>query len=97
MSVGVDNRVFVALSIGTTAADARIVQNQVQPLRVAGTTPGASVHLELPSVAVAVPKGQALFLTVSPVSDMFALHGSRTPGLMALSDVRVRLPVVGPR
>jgi len=35
-----------------------------------------------------------LFLTVSPASDMFAVHGSRTPGALSLEDVTVRLPVV---
>ena len=93
-SVGLDERVFLALSVGTTAADARIIQNQVQPLRTAGTLTGVKRTVELPSVAVVVPAGQSLFLTVSPVSDMFVAHGSRTPGVLTLADVRVRVPVV---
>jgi hypothetical protein len=93
-SVGTDNRAFLSLSVGTSAADARIVQNKVQPLRVPGTTYGAQCGIELPAVAVVVPKGQSLFLTVSPTSDMFALHGSRAPGLLQLDNIRVRLPVV---
>ena len=49
--------------------------------------------IELPSVAVDVPAGQTLFLTVSPISDMSAGFGSRIVGAMRLRDVRVNLPV----
>ena len=42
-----------------------------------------------------MPAGQFAYLTVSPVSDMFAGHGStRTPGVVALDDLTVNLPVV---
>ena len=41
-----------------------------------------------------MPAGQKLFLTVSPVADMFAAHGSRTPSAMVLRDVALQLPVV---
>jgi hypothetical protein len=47
----------------------------------------------LPSVAVDVPAGQTLFLTVSPVSDMYAGFGSRVVGAMKLKDVVLHLPV----
>ena len=49
--------------------------------------------IELPSVAVDVPAGQTLFLTVSPISDMSPGFGSRVVGAMTLRDVSVHLPV----
>ena len=49
--------------------------------------------IELPSVAVDVPAGQTLFLTVSPISDMYAGFGSRVVGAMTLRGVKVHLPV----
>ena len=44
------------------------------------------------SAITEIPKGQSLFLTVSPVSDMYFGHASRTPGTMVLSDVTLTLP-----
>lgn len=94
-SIGLDNRVFVSLSVGTSVADAHIVQNNMLPLVSKGVVTGKRVKgIELPAVAVDVPAGQKLFLTVSPVSDMAAGFGSRAPGLMTLRDNVVRLPVV---
>lgn len=94
-SLGVDNRVFVSLSVGTSPLDARIVQNNMLPLVQRGAVAGKRVRgVQLPAVAVDVPAGQRLFLTVSPVSDMAAGFGSRVPGLMTLRDNTVRLPVV---
>ncbi|MGH3469135.1 MAG: peptidase S15, partial [Thermocrispum sp.] len=93
-ALGLDSRAFFALSVGTSPADARVVQNNVLPHREPSLNTGIERTIELPSVAVEVPAGQSLFLTVSPVSDMFAGHGSRTPSAMALDDVSVRVPVV---
>lgn len=90
-----DGRLFLALSVGENARDAKIVQNNMLPLREPGTTidkPRAGI--ELPSVAVDVPAGKTLFLTVSPISDMSFGHGSRVPGAMTLKNVDVHLPVV---
>ncbi|MDV6014649.1 alpha/beta fold hydrolase [Haloechinothrix sp. LS1_15] len=92
-ALGLDSRAFLALSVGTTPADARVIQNNMLPHREESLNLGAQRSIELPSVAVRVPEGESLFLTVSPVSDMFALHGSRTPGGMQLTDLTVRLPV----
>lgn len=93
-TLGLDNRAFLALSVGTSPLDAKIVQNNMLPIREAGITidqPRAGVTL--PSVAVDVPAGQTLFLTVSPISDMAAGFGSRVVGAMKLTDVVVHLPV----
>lgn len=93
-ALGLDSRAFFALSVGTTAADAKVIQNNVLPHREQSLNLGARRTIGLPSVAADIPAGQSLFLTVSPVSDMFVLHGSRTPGAMTLDDVTVRVPVV---
>jgi len=89
-----DARVFFALSVGTSPSDARIVQNNMMPLREMTIVNGVARHIELPAVAVDVPAGQSLFLTVSPVSDMSFGSGSRLPGIVTLNNVVVRLPVV---
>ena len=93
-ALGLDTRAFFALSVGRTPADARVVQHNVLPHREPGINLESARAIELPSVAAEIPEGQSLFLTVSPVSDMFPGHGSRTPGTMILEDARVRVPVV---
>jgi len=94
-SLGVESRAFFGLSVGTSPADAKVVQNNVLPHREPSlNTNGTQRTIELPSVAVEVPAGKSLFLTVSPVSDMFGGHGSRTPSGMILDDTVVHLPVV---
>lgn len=95
-TLGLDSRAFFALSVGSSAVDARVVQNNVLPHREPSLNLGARRTIELPSIAVEVPSGQSLFLTVSSVSDMFALYGSRTPSAMTLTKVTVRVPVVTP-
>jgi hypothetical protein len=92
-SLGVDSRAFLALSVGTSPADAQIVQNNTLPFHEALPVVGEKRTIELPSIAVRVPAGQKLFLTVSPVADMFGGHGSRTPGAIVLQDVQVHVPV----
>ncbi|MBW3537134.1 MAG: peptidase S15, partial [Actinobacteria bacterium] len=83
---GLDTRVFLALAVGTSQADTRIVQNNMMPLREPTAVSGASRLIELPGVVVEVPEGQNLYLTVSPVSDMSFAHGARTPGLVSLEN-----------
>ena len=93
-TLGLDNRAFLALSVGTGPADARIVQNNMLPIRENGVVVGKPrTGVELPSVAVDVPAGQTLFLTVSPISDMSAGFGSRVVGAMRMQDVVLHLPV----
>ncbi|MCW2616273.1 MAG: peptidase [Frankiales bacterium] len=93
-ALGVQNRAFFALSVGTTPADARVVANNTMPLSADLPVSGERRSFELPAVAVQVPAGQKLFLTASPISDMFAGTSSRTPGAMLLDSTVVRLPVV---
>ena len=94
-SVGVDARAFVGLSVGASPASAQVIQNNVMPIRSLLPSVRQALAIELPGVAFDVPAGQNLYLTVSPVSDMFFGHGSRAPGAVALEGLTVHLPVVG--
>jgi pimeloyl-ACP methyl ester carboxylesterase len=89
-----DTRLFFGLAVGSSPADAELVQNNVTPLRVAEASTSAPVDLELAGVAVDVPPGQVLYLVVAPFADQFAAHGSRVPGLAQLDDVVVGLPLL---
>ena len=91
-AIGLDSRAFFGLSTGKTPADARVVQNNLLPLRQILPTAGDDFKIELPGVAVRVPKGEKLFLTISAFSDMYFGHSSRPPGGMVLSEMRLELP-----
>ncbi len=93
-AVGVENKAFFALSTGTSPADAKVVQNNMMPLREEQPLLGSARSIELPGIAVRVPEGEKLYLTVSPVSDMSAAAGSRTPGAFVLRDTVVQVPVM---
>lgn len=93
-AAGVNNRAFYGLAVGSSAADARLVQNNVLPINELEPVLGEERRIELPAVAVDVPAGQTLFVMASPVSDSFAVMGSRTPGAVLIEDAVVRLPVV---
>ena len=95
-AAGYDQRLFMALSVGETPATAQVIQNNVMPLRILGPTPstGEDFAMRLAGVAETVQEGETLYLTVSPVSDMFFGHGSRTPGGVGLTDVEVTIPTV---
>ncbi|MPY79839.1 MAG: peptidase S15 [Actinophytocola sp.] len=93
-ALGLDSRAFFALSVGTSPADAQVIQNNVLPHREESINLETRRSIELPSVAATIGEGESLFLTLSPASDMFAVHGSRTPGGLRLEDVTARLPVV---
>ncbi|HET7531478.1 MAG TPA: alpha/beta fold hydrolase [Mycobacteriales bacterium] len=96
-AAGVNNRAFVGLAVGTSPADAQLVQGNVLPINELLPVAGEKRHIELPSVAVNVPAGKSLFLLVTAVSDAFPGFGSRSPGAIVLQDASVRLPVVGQR
>jgi ABC-2 type transport system ATP-binding protein len=96
-SLGVEQRVFFALSVGTSPLDARVIQNNMMPLRESLPVVDEPRSIELPAVAIELEEGESLFLTVSPISDMSFGHGSlRTPGLVSLEDVVVDVPLVLP-
>lgn len=52
-------------------------------------------RVDLPSVAVDVPRVENLSLLTSPVSDTFVGTAGRVPGLVTIEDGVVHLPVVG--
>jgi ABC-2 type transport system ATP-binding protein len=94
-AAGVNNRAFFGLAVGMTPADAQLVQGNVLPINELLPVAGEERHIELPSVAVNVPKGKSLFVLVTAASDAFPGFGSRTPGAVVLQDATVKLPVVG--
>ncbi len=93
-AAGVNNRAFYGLAVGTSPADAKLVQNNVLPVLELEPVLGEERRIELPSVAVDVPQGESLFVMATAVSDVFAGMGSRTPGAILLEDAVVDLPVV---
>jgi hypothetical protein len=93
-ALGVNNRAFFGLAVGRTAADARLVQNNMLPVFELEPVTTERRRIELPSVAVTVPEGQSLFVMTTAVSDTYAGMGSRTPGVIVLEDATVHLPVV---
>jgi ABC-2 type transport system ATP-binding protein len=93
-AAGVNNRAFYGLAVGTSPADAQLVQGNVLPVNELTPVAGEKRTIELPSVAVNVPKGESLYVLVTAVSDAFPSFGSRTPGAIVLQDASVRLPVV---
>ncbi|MGZ4450362.1 MAG: alpha/beta fold hydrolase [Nocardioides sp.] len=94
-ALGANNRAFYGLAIGTTPADAQLVQDNVLPLNELAPVLGEARRIALPSVAVDVPAGESLYILASPVSDTFVGMGSRTPGAVVLDNTVVHLPVVG--
>jgi pimeloyl-ACP methyl ester carboxylesterase len=95
-SLALDGRMFVSLAVGTSPLNAKIVQNNMLPIREPGiVVDKPRKDIELPSVAVDVPAGKTLYLLVTPISDMSFGHGSRVPGAMILKDMKIHLPLVG--
>ena len=93
-ALGANNRAFFALAVGTSQATAKIVQGNMLPWSSLLPVNGVPASIELPSVAVDVPKGQSLFVVATGTNDMFAGFGSRTPGVVLLQNAAVRLPVL---
>ena len=94
-ALGLQNRAFYGLAVGTAPGSARLVQNNVLPLNEPRPVTGKQRRVTLPSVAVNLKKGEKLFLIATAISDTFALMGSRVPGVVLIDDTVVHLPVVG--
>ena len=90
-----DSRAFFGLAIGSSPADARLVQKNVMPLNEEDPVAGERRRIELPAVAVNVPEGQKLYLLTSALSDSFVGFGSRTAGVVTLDRTKVHLPTIG--
>lgn len=91
-STGIDSRVFLGLAVGTSPANARVVQHNLLPLRLLHSATNVPFRMELPGVAVDLAEGETLYLVVTPVADMFVGNGSRVPGVVQLSDLLVGVP-----
>jgi pimeloyl-ACP methyl ester carboxylesterase len=87
-----DARAFFAISVGATPATAQVIQNNLLPLRRLLPTIGESIDIELPGIAIDVPAGMNLYLTVSPYASAF-LGTSRLPGAVVIQDPTVELPI----
>ena len=94
-ALGINNRAFYGLGIGTTPLDAHLVQGNVLPIDEPDPVLGEHRRIALPSVAVDVPAGQTLYVIATGLSDAFAAMGSRTPGAVLIEDTVAHLPVVG--
>jgi hypothetical protein len=77
---------YFALSVGKSPLTAKVVQNNTLPLREQQTARGVRRTIELPAIAVDVPAGQNLYLTVAPVADMYAGQRGPLPGMMMLKN-----------
>lgn len=94
-TLGADQRVFFAISVGSNPATARVVQNNMMPVRELLPVVQKRRTIGLPGIAVDVAEGENVYLTVSPVSDISFGHGSaRTPGAVTLTDLALDLPLV---
>ena len=93
-ALGINNRAFVGLAVGSNQLDAHLIQNNVLPINAPLPVNGEERTIALPSVAIDVPAGQTLYLMISPFSESFVGMGSRTPGAILLQDTVVHLPVV---
>ena len=92
-ALGLHSRAFYGLAVGTSPADATLVQNNVLPVDEPAPVVGEERRIDLPSVAVDVPAGQRLYLLVSALSDTFVGMSSRTPGVITIEDTRAHLPL----
>ena len=93
-ALGADNRAFYGLAVGTSPADAHVVQDNMLPIRETAPVLGEPRTIDLPAVAIDVPAGQTLYVMASPIDDIFVGMGSRTPGAVVLDNTVVHLPVV---
>ena len=91
-STALDGRAFIGLSVGSTPADAKVIQNNLMPLRQILPTAGDKFNIDLAGVVAEIPKGENVYLTITPISDMFFGHASRTPAALVLSDLKLSLP-----
>ena len=95
-ALGANNRAFYGLAVGTSPADAHLVQDNMLPINEPDPVLGEPRRIDLPAVAVDVPAGQTLYVMASPLDDIFVGMGSRTPGAVVLDNTVAHLPVVTP-
>lgn len=93
---GLDQIVFVGLSRGHSPATAQLIQHNVLPVTYEGpfSTGGLPLDMDLAGVTAILGDGEQLFLTVTGYSDQFFATGSRTPGGILLTNLKIDLPVI---
>jgi ABC-2 type transport system ATP-binding protein len=89
-----DAAAYFALSVGTSPLTARVVQNNTLPLREPKPVRGVRRTVELPGIAVDVPAGQSLYLTIAPTADMYAGQNGRIPSPLLLTQTTVEVNTV---
>ena len=94
-AVGLENRAFFGLAVGTSPSDARVVQSNMMPLREPLPVADKKFSIELPGVAVEVPAGKTLYLAVAPFVDHFAGTGTKPAGAVVLEDLTLTVPQPG--
>ena len=95
-AAGADQRLFFGLAKGTSPADATVMQHQLQPHRELLPSTGHAITVELGGGGMTLQPGETLYLVVSPFVELYFGHGSnRTPGVVALEDITLNLPLQG--
>jgi ABC-2 type transport system ATP-binding protein len=94
-ALGLENRAFFGLAVGTSPTDTRVVQSNMMPLREPLPVADTPFSIELPGIAVEVPAGKTLYLAVAPIVDHFAGGGTKPAGAMLLNDLSLVLPQPG--
>lgn len=95
-SAGADQRVFFGLARGSNEVEARqnLMQHQMQPHLELLASAGHEVTVELGAGGMTLAPGETLYLVVSPFVELYAGHGSnRTPGVVALEDMTLNVPL----
>ena len=89
-----DARLFWGLAVGTSPDDARLIDGQWTPTRLEGPVLGAAVSTDLGGLVDELAQDETLYLVVSPSSDQYVGHASRSVGAVVLDDVQLGLPLV---
>lgn len=89
-----DARVFWGLAVGTSPADAKLIDQQWFPTRIGTPVAFETITSELGAIVASIPAGSHMYLAIAPAVDQFVAHSSRTPGAIVVDDVTVSLPEV---
>ncbi len=93
-SPSADQRVFFGLAKGTSPANATVMQHQMQPHLELLPSIGHDITVELGAGGMTLKQGETLYLVVAPFVEMYFGTGStRTPGVVALEDMTINVPL----
>lgn len=79
---------------GLVVVDARGAMRVVDDQSIGFRLDGATLDLDLAGVATRLHAGDTLLLRVDGLNEWYATNGGRAPGVAALTDVTVTLPIV---